>query len=131
MPRDHAHGAWAWLLRAVLCVALPCLVSGCVAWPERATGGLAETYQSESPRLRDLERRFVEATKGRATTAAPAALMEARGYLIRAKREHAGGLLADAQASADRVEGVLEWLEARGLVAPSRPDAKVGAVARR
>jgi len=87
--------------------------SGCVAWPERATGGLAELYRSESPRLNELERRFEQLARGRAADYAPAALLEARDLLVRAKREHAGGLLADSEVTAARLDAVLAWVEAR------------------
>jgi hypothetical protein len=94
------------------------LLGGCVAWPETATGGLAEMYPSTSPRLKRLELRFVGLANGPAANMAPAMLIEARGYLIRAKREHAGGLLVDAEASADQVETILTLLEARWPPAP-------------
>ncbi|MEZ5850092.1 MAG: hypothetical protein R3D68_05495 [Hyphomicrobiaceae bacterium] len=74
---------------------------------------MAELYPSKSQRLRDLEYRFVALTRGPAADHAPARLLEARGHLIRAKREHAGGLLADAQVSADRVEEIVSQLEGR------------------
>lgn len=88
-------------------------LAGCVAWPEPGTGGMAEVYPSKSRRLRDLEYRFVALTRGPAAEYAPARLLEARGHLIRAKREHAGGLLADASVSTDRVEEIVMQLETR------------------
>ncbi len=88
-------------------------LGGCVSWPESSTGGLAELYPSKSVRIADLERRFLELADGRVANHAPALLLEARGWLIRAKREHAGGLLPDAERSADVAERYIEDVEAR------------------
>jgi len=102
---------WRMRLAAVVVAIFAGLVGGCAAWPETATGGLAELYPSSSVRITDLERRYAAQAHGPAADLAPALLVEARGYLIRAKREQAGGLPADAEASADKVESILRGLE--------------------
>lgn len=95
----------------VVLVAVAGLAGACAPWPETATGGLAELYPSSSGRINQLEARYTAQAHGPAADRAPAQLLEARGYLIRAKREQAGGLLADAEVSADRVESILRALE--------------------
>ncbi|MEZ5843431.1 MAG: hypothetical protein R3D27_06800 [Hyphomicrobiaceae bacterium] len=93
--------------------ALTAVPAGCASWPDNATGGLAELYPSSSGRLNELERRYVALVNSGIADIHPALLVEARGYLIRAKREKAGGLAADSELSADRVEDILRRLESR------------------
>jgi hypothetical protein len=71
---------------------------------------LAELYPSKSIRIAAIEQRFLELADGGINQQAPARFLEARSWLIRAKREHAGGLLVDAESSAARAEAILDDL---------------------
>ena len=75
--------------------------------------------QSASPRLNELERRYVELTQKSAADYAPSALTQARLILIRAKREFAAGLEADAELSASQLENLILYLETRWPPAPT------------
>lgn len=90
-------------------------------WPQRGTGGLAEMQPSESPRLMQLELRLYALSQGRAVDYAPGMLLQAREFLVRAKREFAGGLVGDAEYTSDQLEFILVQLEARWPHSPVIP----------
>ena len=81
------------LLSMLLCM------SACAHhWPEEARGGMAERDQSEDVAIQEAADTigYMKATPG---LHSPAELVEAEIDIIRAKRERAGGLNNDADAS--------------------------------
>jgi len=89
--------------RWVLLLILAAMVSGlqgCVSWPKEARGGLAELQPAHDPLLRSLRSAFSHLLDNGALKTHPAQMLEAQLLMIRAHREHAGGLLVDFRESA-------------------------------
>jgi len=89
--------AWAAIFTA--CVAVSGL-QGCVSWPKEARGGLAERQRANDPVLVVLRRAFRRLSGSGALKTHPAMMLEAQLLMIRAHREHAGGLRQDYRESA-------------------------------
>lgn len=94
-------------------------LAGCAPWPGEAGGGLAERHSTEWVQGRLMEERYVGLLKAGADARMPARMGEAREMLIRARREHAGGLLEDAAHSLGKVDVMLSSVERE---MPRRPD---------
>jgi hypothetical protein len=69
-----------------------------------------------------MEERFVALLKAGAEARMPARMAEAREQLIRARREHAGGLVGDAEISLGAVDRILWSIERdmKGGLSPPR-----------
>jgi len=75
-------------------------LQGCVSWPKEASGGLAELHPPRDPLLRTLRNAFSHLLEDGALNTQPAKMLEAQLLMIRAHREHAGGLLIDYRDTA-------------------------------
>ena len=98
--------------RAVLAVAAAgAFLAGCAPWPGEATGGLAERHPSDWVQGRQIEERYMTLANAGADMRMPARMGEARELLIRARREHAGGLIKDAAYTLGAVDTMLSSIE--------------------
>jgi hypothetical protein len=99
--------------KQLLLVAIATLVglSGCTPWPMEASGGLAERHPAHWGPVLQLDDRYQRLFDDGAVSWAPARMMEARILLARARREHTGDLVDDAQATLRLADGVLVTLE--------------------
>jgi hypothetical protein len=110
-----------------IAVVLSMGLGGCTPWPVAANGGLAERHPTASVLLLTLESRYDAAAKAGATRFLPGRLAEVELLIIRAKREHEGGLLEDSTVTAAKADLVLSAIE-RDLGSrptPSRRQSKV------
>ena len=92
-------------------VAAPLVTGGCAMWPPHGTGGLAELYATESEAILKLESRYRRLRRSVAATRMPAAMFEARRLLVRARREHAGGLHMDADHTIAMADDMIREME--------------------
>jgi len=87
------------------------LLAGCAPWPAEVGGGLAERYEIRDYALRKLSRRHEHVLHNGGKRHFPARMVQIRLRINRAIREHAAGLYADAQASADEANDMLDAVE--------------------
>ena len=95
----------------VLAVVLTTGLGGCTPWPVAANGGLAERHPTVSAPLLALESRYHAAAKAGADRFSPGRLAEAELLIIRAKREHEGGLIDDCNVTLSKADIVLSAIE--------------------
>jgi hypothetical protein len=86
-------------------------LAGCTPWPMEASGGLAERHPIHWGAALEMDDRYQRLFDGGAVSWAPSRMMDARILLARARREHAGELYADAEATLRLADGVLVTLE--------------------
>lgn len=91
--------------------ALACAIQGCAPWPASAEGGLAERETSSSPAIFSARERFEALARAGGLDSSPGRMSEARELLVRAHREHAGGLMADAEVTLFHVSAKLDAIE--------------------
>ncbi len=100
--------AWAAILIAFAAVSG---LQGCVSWPKEARGGLAERERATDPVLLALRKAFRRLINEGALKTHPAPMLEAQLLVIRAHREHAGGLLQDYRETADAAWAVMARID--------------------
>lgn len=86
-------------------------LAGCTPWPHVATGGGAERAGTDWQALLVVEQRYHRVAKSGGELWAPARMQEAREWLVRARREHAGSLQLDAQSSLDSAARLIDSVE--------------------
>ena len=97
-----------WLFLAVTGVTA---LGGCTPWPGPASGGWAERFATDWVALRELQDRYHSAQRSGGDRFAAGQMVEAHLLIIRAQREHEGGLGEDSNltlAQADRVMTKIE-----------------------
>ncbi len=97
-------------------------LGGCTPWPDYATGGLAERHATDSAAIVLLENRYETLVTAGGLRLAAGRMTDASLLLVRARREHAAGLLEDAERSTWQVESMLASIERD--IRPSRPAAR-------
>jgi hypothetical protein len=109
----------------VLAVAFAALsaLTGCTPWPMEATGGLAERHPLHWGAALQMDDRYQRLFHGGAVSWAPSRMMDARLLLARARREHTGDLIEDAEATLRLADGVLTTLE-HDLAKRSQPPGR-------
>ncbi|MFO1161054.1 MAG: hypothetical protein U1E60_19590 [Reyranellaceae bacterium] len=95
---------------ALSAVALALATTAC-GWPEVGTGGMAERQGESTPPLDEASVTLDRLTVAGADRYAAADTMEARLLLMRARREHAGGLASEASNDLARLNAMLERIE--------------------
>jgi hypothetical protein len=99
------------------------MLSGCTPWPMQATGGLAERHALDWGAALQMDDRYQRLFHAGVVSWAPSRMMDARILLARARREHTGDLIDDAEASLRLADGILTTLE-HDLAKRSQPQAK-------
>jgi hypothetical protein len=107
----------------VVALAAVTMLTACTPWPMQATGGLAERHALEWGAALQMDDRYQRLFHGGAVSWAPSRMMDARILLARARREHTGDLIDDAEASLRLADGILTTLE-HDMAKRSQPQAK-------